>query len=269
MAFRRNVVILFFLVLLGAGALVGPGASLAYNLTGRWYSPLPPERNGTTVELTQSGNTIRWSGGPNDRAWLQEFNGSLNGNVFSGEFSQHAPGEAQIYRGSLSAQVINECEFRTLHVVQPGQADAGGATFTKTPCPPPPAGHYNFGFRLATRSLDLSAGDHGSFTTTGQPDTSGTVAISSLSAKPFKVTWRSHRKHWWVTFAFTGRGTYRPAGGVLDLNLVVKGSNAGQCRSGGPTHDIKIEPELVDMSLCREDFTFGVPDHATEWVKAR
>jgi hypothetical protein len=268
MARRRNTAIVIFLLLAGGAGLVGPGASLAYNLTGRWHSPLPAEGGGTTLELMQTGNTVTWQGGPDDRAWLQEFTGSLSGGVFSGEFSQHAPGQSQLYRGSLSAQVIGECEFKTLHALQVGQPDAGGATFTKTPCPPPSQARYNFGFRLASRAVGLSTGSHGSFTTNGQPDSSGKLAVSAVSASGFTLAWRFHGKRWSMAFVFTGGGTYRLAGNDLDLDLAVKRSNLSECRSGSSqASGIELQPHVVYLSICGKETSFAIPSRATDWIK--
>ena len=53
------------------------------------------------------------------------------------------------------------------------------------------------------------------------------------------------------------------------IPLLVKGSNARECRSGGPTHDIELNPDRIALALCGNDYSFSTPDHATEWVKAR
>jgi hypothetical protein len=135
---RRLVVSTLGLLLLGvvpAAGWAGAGATPAYNLGGVWSSPLPVERGGTSLTLKQSGNAMSWKGGPHDRAWIQEFTGTLTGSGFSGEFVQDAPGvNPKRYHGAMTARIIDDCHFVFTSVVQPGMPPERGAVFTKLPC---------------------------------------------------------------------------------------------------------------------------------------
>jgi hypothetical protein len=115
------------------GALPAPAAT--YDLSGTWTSDEPKARGGTTLRITQEGSRVTWIGGPNDGAWVQKFNGTLAGADVSGVFKQDAPGvQPPRYGGTITFGVQDSCHFRTKSVRQPGQPDAGGALFTKTPC---------------------------------------------------------------------------------------------------------------------------------------
>jgi hypothetical protein len=115
------------------GALPAPAAT--YDLSGTWKSDEPRARGGTTLRITQEGTRVTWTGGPHDGAWVQEFSGALMGADVSGVFKQDAPGiQPPRYSGTITFGVQDSCHFRTKSVRQPGQPDAGGALFTKTPC---------------------------------------------------------------------------------------------------------------------------------------
>lgn len=111
------------------------GAPVPYNLTGAWSTP------GTHLVLAQSGNTISWTGGPDNRAWIQTFKGTLAsdpklGTIFTGTFQQDEPGRSPPrYHGTMKAQVEDSCHFRFITIEQAGMPTIGNILFTKSPCP--------------------------------------------------------------------------------------------------------------------------------------
>src|SRR6266540_2390494 len=132
---RLTVTLTALMLAAGMAGMSGAGASSGGNLTGDWSSPLPSELGGTSLALTQSGSTITWQGGPNDRSWVQKFTGELSGDTISGSFEQDVPGRTPArYHGTITARVIDSCHFKTILVRQPGVPDTGGAMFTKSPC---------------------------------------------------------------------------------------------------------------------------------------
>jgi len=129
--FRARIGLAAFACLL---ATVGTGsaASRFANLTGTWTNPIGV---GTTIAITQSGSTIKWTGGPDNHAWIQTFEGTLVGASFSGEFFQDAPGVTPPrYHGTIDATVLDSCHIKLLRVVQAGQATVSNVTFTKQGC---------------------------------------------------------------------------------------------------------------------------------------
>ena len=134
---RRLVVNAVGLSLMGVVAGAGWAAGPTYDLTGAWT-----DKAGTTsLRLQQSGNTLTWQGGPNNRAWIQSFRGTLGGSSFSGVFVQDAPGVSpQRYHGTMTARVVDSCHFVFTSIVQAGMPTVSGIEFVKSPCttvPPP------------------------------------------------------------------------------------------------------------------------------------
>jgi hypothetical protein len=133
---RRLAVNALGLLLLGAVAGAGWAAGPTYDLNGAWT-----DKAGTTsLTLQQSGNTLTWQGGPNNRAWIQSFRGTLGGSTFSGTFVQDAPGVSpQRYHGTMTARVIDSCHFVFTSIVQAGMPTVSGIEFVKNPCTTVPA----------------------------------------------------------------------------------------------------------------------------------
>ena len=122
------------LALLLIGIVCGAGwagNTASYDLTGAWT-----DKAGTTsLTLKQSGKTLTWQGGPNNREWIQNFTGTLNGSGFSGTFRQDAPGVSpQRYHGTMRAVVIDSCHFRFTSIVQAGMPTLTDVEFQKSPC---------------------------------------------------------------------------------------------------------------------------------------
>ena len=129
---RRLLISALALFLIGAVCGAGwAGKTVSYDLTGAWT-----DKAGTTsLTLKQSGNALTWQGGPNNRAWIQNFSGTLNGSGFSGTFWQDAPGVSpQRYHGTMTAVVIDSCHFRFTSIVQAGMPTLTGIEFRKSPC---------------------------------------------------------------------------------------------------------------------------------------
>ena len=105
-----------------------------YNLAGRWATP------GTSLTLGQRDRTIWWTGGPDNRAWIQTFTGKIGfdptyGPSFSGDFRQDEPGRLPPrYHGTMEAKIDDSCHFTFLSIEQAGQPTLSHITFTKTPC---------------------------------------------------------------------------------------------------------------------------------------
>lgn len=148
---RALVVNAVGLLLMGVVAGVGWAAGPTYDLTGAWT-----DKAGTTsLRLQQSGNTLTWQGGPNNRAWIQSFRGTLGGSSFSGGFVQDAPGVSpQRYHGTMTARVTDSCHFVFTSIVQAGMPTVSGIEFVKSPCTtvPPPVS-------IATVSNGCGGGD--------------------------------------------------------------------------------------------------------------
>jgi len=110
-------------------ALLLGGAQAAstavYNLTGKWQTP------GTHLTLTQTGRTLTWIGGPDNKAWIQTFKGAIvtdaeGGQGFRGEFWQDEPGHLPPrYHGTMKARIDDSCHFTFLSIVQEGQPTIG------------------------------------------------------------------------------------------------------------------------------------------------
>lgn len=105
----------------------------AHDLTGTWTNSAGV---GTTLVLTQQHSTLTWVGGPNNKAWVQYFNGSVSGSAFSGTFVQDAPGVIpQRFHGKMEAQVNDACHFTFTKIAQQGQKIVKNVVFTKATCP--------------------------------------------------------------------------------------------------------------------------------------
>lgn len=129
---RRLTISVVAHVVAGAIAIGGAGGAAAssYDLSGYWS-----DGAGTSLTLQQSGTSLTWKGGPDSRAWIQEFTGTLEGSSFSGTFEQDAPGVTpQRYHGRMTADVLDHCHFRFTAIVQAGMPTVTGIVFTKTPC---------------------------------------------------------------------------------------------------------------------------------------
>lgn len=119
---------------IAAVSSAGAGVSSSYNLTGHWTTP------GTSLTLEQSGRVITWTGGPDNRAWIQTFKGTISddpdyGPTFSGTFQQDEPGRLPPrYRGTMKAQIRDSCSFEFLSIVQAGQPTLSNIDFRKVPC---------------------------------------------------------------------------------------------------------------------------------------
>jgi hypothetical protein len=114
-----------------AGA--GAGVSSLHNLTGHWTT------EGTSLTLKQSGRVITWTGGPDNRAWIQTFKGTISedryGPTFSGTFQQDEPGRLPPrYSGTMKARIRDSCNFEFLSIVQAGQPTLSDIHFNKVPC---------------------------------------------------------------------------------------------------------------------------------------
>ena len=99
-------------------AAVGTGSAASHfsNLTGTWTNPAGV---GTTIAITQTGNAIKWTGGPDNHAWIQTFAANLVGASFSGEFFQDAPGVTPPrYHGRIDGTVLDSCHIKLLRVIQ-------------------------------------------------------------------------------------------------------------------------------------------------------
>ncbi|MGH3064870.1 MAG: hypothetical protein ACRDOF_01080, partial [Gaiellaceae bacterium] len=83
---------------------------------------------------------ITWTGGPNNRAWIQTFKGTITddphyGPTFSGTFRQDESGrEPPRYHGTMKAQIQASCKFVFLSIVQAGQPTLSNIHFEKQPC---------------------------------------------------------------------------------------------------------------------------------------
>jgi hypothetical protein len=239
-------------------------AAPAYNLTGVWTSPSPGDRGGTRIKLRQRGITLFWTGGPNDRAWIQTFEGKLHGATFSGEFKQDAPDiSPPRYRGTMTAAVLDSCRFRFTSIVQEGMPTLSGIVFTKEHCT---LGHYRFGFRIANRATTLSAGSSGSFTTGGQPDRYGSVDVTAVKARNLSLTWTSAKGTDGLTFGFTGTGRYDPGDHLLVLDLTLLRPKTSPCRDGSRDAELDISQRGVTLALCHLRFDYPAPKRATSWI---
>jgi hypothetical protein len=133
---RLTVAIAACVVAVGVAVVssAGAGVSSHYDLTGHWRT------RGTSLTLTQSGRVITWNGGPDNRAWIQTFKGTISndptyGPSFSGTFWQDEPGHLPPrYHGSMKAQIRDSCEFVFLSIVQAGQPTLSNIYFDKEPC---------------------------------------------------------------------------------------------------------------------------------------
>lgn len=134
---RRHTVTLVVLVPLAAALVAGCGGGKraippAHDLTGTWTNSAG---GGTTLVLTQHGSTLTWVGGPNDKAWVQFFNGKVVGDGFSGTFAQDAPGTVpQRFHGSMQAQINDNCHFTFTKIAQRGEPVLSNVVFTKATC---------------------------------------------------------------------------------------------------------------------------------------
>jgi hypothetical protein len=113
----------------GGGTAAKPPA---HDLTGTWTNSAGV---GTTLVLTQQHATLTWVGGPNNKAWVQYFDGTVSGSAFSGTFVQDAPGVVpQRFRGKMEAQINDACHFTFTKIAQEGQKVVTNVVFTKATC---------------------------------------------------------------------------------------------------------------------------------------
>lgn len=124
------------LVLATAALLVLAAApARALNVAGTWTSFMPSEHGGTEIAMTQPDGGIAWTGGPRDRAWVQDFSAALDGLRFSGTFHQDDPGrEPKRYSGTISGHFVTSCTMILDSVVQQGQETLIEQRFDKQPC---------------------------------------------------------------------------------------------------------------------------------------
>lgn len=119
---------------IAAASSAGAGVSSSYDLTGQWTTP------GTSLTIKQAGRVLTWTGGPDNRAWIQTFKGTIRddpvyGATFSGIFRQDEPGRLPPrYSGTMKAQIRDSCSFTFLSIVQAGQPTLTNISFRKTPC---------------------------------------------------------------------------------------------------------------------------------------
>ena len=210
-----SVLPLAALAALVAGATLAQGSTSAardWNLSGTWTSPLPKERSGTSLTLTQSGSTITWRGGPNDRAWIQTFSGRLSGDSITGTFQQDAPGVSPPrYHGTMTIHVRDKCHFEFTSIVQAGMPTVKGVVFTKAGCTTAATVAYTWSahFQRADRDLVTLVRGAGRFQATA-----GTIGGGSVGQLTIRF---SNRKRpadnavW--TIKLSGPGRYRPPKG--------------------------------------------------------
>jgi hypothetical protein len=146
------------------------------------------------------------------------------------------------------------------------------ATATRSP-------RFYFGFRLAKRAVDLSAGTHGAFTTTAQSDSSGSFDITSITAPDLKLHFRRSPSSGYVTvvvsfdvsatnFGVGEKGWYSPQTQDLVLNFVVKHSNDPRCRAGHlGGFSMFSARNLSSMQICGQVEYFLHSKQATYRVK--
>jgi hypothetical protein len=127
--------------------------------------------------------------------------------------------------------------------------------------------HYRFGFRIADRSIGLSAGSSGSFTTQGQPSSDGDAQVVGVVARDLVVGWLSRGQKYLVTLRFTGSGTYEPDSHLLGLRLSVRRSNVPDCHVGAAAHGILNKAGDVILNFCGDRIEFLAPSRASAWVK--
>lgn len=162
MRYLARVGLAAFVCLLSAVG-TGNAASRFSNLTGTWTNPVGV---GTTIAITQNGSAIRWTGGPNNRAWIQTFEGNLAGASFSGDFFQDAPGVTPPrYHGTIDATVLDSCHIKLLRVVQAGQPTVYNVIFTKQACTTRAVGASRLTLNLSQRRFILTT--NGSCPSTG------------------------------------------------------------------------------------------------------
>jgi len=132
---RLTIAMGALLIAVGSAAVssAGAGVSSLHNLTGHWTT------EGTSLTLKQSGRVITWTGGPDNRAWIQTFKGTISedryGPIFSGTFQQDEPGRLPPrYSGTMKARIRDSCNFEFLSIVQAGQPTLSDIHFSKAPC---------------------------------------------------------------------------------------------------------------------------------------
>lgn len=186
---RRLAVLLLWVASLPVALAAAGGA----DLSGTWTSPVPSTHGGTTIQVTQTGTTITWTGGPNDKAWVQEYTGTLSGSTFSGEFQQDAPGVTpQRYHGSISGVVRSPCRLDLTSVEQAGQVTLTDVPFFKAGCEAKPV---PVRFSVRARLVHYSQGKVSFFAVlTGsgrllakQPDGNGDAAIFEVATSELRL----------------------------------------------------------------------------------
>jgi hypothetical protein len=135
------------------------------------------------------------------------------------------------------------------------------------------APRFHFGFRLAKRASGLSTGNHGSFTTSAQPDSIGTLEIISVSAPDELLHFRRSGRQLTVVVSFKLRnsrapnqdkGWYDPRSHDLILRFVLKHSNDPNCPAGGEgSFAIVPGTSLFSLQLCEQEEGFAIPKQAT------
>lgn len=127
-----SLIALVFLAAVLAGCGGSHAAPPAHDLTGTWTNAAGV---GTTLVMTQHGSTLTWVGGPNDKAWVQFFNGKVSGNAFSGKFAQDAPGVVpQRFHGTMEATINDDCHFTFTKIAQRGEPELTNIVYTKATC---------------------------------------------------------------------------------------------------------------------------------------
>ncbi len=138
------------------------------------------------------------------------------------------------------------------------------------------APRFHFGFRLAKRATELSTGDHGSFITSPQADSVGTLFITSVTAPDELLHFRLSGR--FVTFVLSfslrnsrapneDRGWYDPRTHDFVLHFVVKHSNDPSCPAGGQGSFLMASAtSSVSLQTCEQVTDFLIPKQATYWV---
>jgi hypothetical protein len=148
--------------------------------------------------------------------------------------------------------------------------NAGGYTITVTgdwSGSSPPA-HYRFGFRVFQANTGLSAGSHGSFTAAGQPDSSGSLRVSAVSAKSFALKWHDRGRMFLLSLRFSGNGHYDIHSHSLTLGLKVVRTNATACRThASGSSALVLSGTEADIVACGKAIAFTVPSNASDWVR--
>jgi hypothetical protein len=161
-----------------------------------------------------------------------------------------------------SIRVIITAE-RSSGVYNDGYADNVALTLAAAPA----RAHYRFGFRIFDRSIGLSAGSSGSFTTQGQPNAEGDTKVVGVAAKTLAVGWRYRGGNYLVKLRFTGSGAYDSGAQFLGLRLSVRRSNVPRCQVGSAAHILLNDHGDVVLNFCGHRLRFASPSRASAWIK--